>query len=108
GRFSPAQGTDDHENVRLRSDGSLGTLNTGDPMDWNAFLVPALRGLAPYRPGITEEKLRAERGLHEIHKFSSNESPFPPPPGVLAAMQRALEQSNRYPDSGALLDKLAR
>lgn len=77
-------------------------------MDWNAFLVPALRGLAPYRPGITEEKLRAERGLHDIHKFSSNESPFPPPPGVLAAMQRALEQSNRYPDSGALLDKLAR
>lgn len=77
-------------------------------MDCIDFLAPPLRSLAPYRPGITEEKLRQERGLREIYKFSSNEAPFPPSPAVLEAMQAALLQSNRYPDAQALLDTLAR
>jgi histidinol-phosphate aminotransferase len=76
-------------------------------MDWTEFLAPPLRSLAPYRPGITEEKLRHERGLREIYKFSSNEAPFSPSPAALAAMQGALAQSNRYPDAQALLDQLA-
>ncbi|KLU22403.1 aspartate aminotransferase [Caballeronia mineralivorans PML1(12)] len=76
-------------------------------MDWTEFLAPPLRSLAPYRPGITEEKLRRERGLREIYKFSSNEAPFSPSPAALAAMQGALTQSNRYPDAQALLDQLA-
>ncbi|CAE6872026.1 Histidinol-phosphate aminotransferase [Paraburkholderia aspalathi] len=76
-------------------------------MDWTEFLAPPLRSLAPYRSGITEEKLRRERGLREIYKFSSNEAPFSPSPAALAAMQGALAQSNRYPDAQALLDQLA-
>jgi histidinol-phosphate aminotransferase len=76
-------------------------------MDWTEFLAPPLRSLTPYRPGITEEKLRHERGLHEIYKFSSNEAPFSPSPAALAAMQGALAQSNRYPDAQELLDQLS-
>lgn len=34
----------------------------------------------------------------EIVKLSSNESPFPPPAGVLHAVQEACAQANRYPD----------
>jgi histidinol-phosphate aminotransferase len=46
------------------------------------------------------------------YKLSSNENPFPPLPGVVAAALSAAEQMNRYPDMGstalyeALADKL--
>ncbi|MBP0592984.1 histidinol-phosphate transaminase [Paraburkholderia sp. LEh10] len=76
-------------------------------MDWSQLVVPSLRSLNPYRPGITEEKLRRDTGLSEIFKFSSNEAPVPPSPAVTAAMRDALAQANRYPDAQALLDKLA-
>lgn len=49
------------------------------------------------RPGLT------------TYKLSSNENPFPPLPGVLAAASAALEHANRYPDMGnaALLEALS-
>ncbi|SAK91936.1 aminotransferase [Caballeronia arationis] len=75
-------------------------------MDWSQLVVPSLRSLNPYRPGITEEKLRRDTGLSEIFKFSSNEAPVPPSPAVAAAMRDALAQANRYPDAQDLLDKL--
>lgn len=34
-------------------------------------------------------------------KLSSNENPHPAPPELLAAMERAVAQANRYPDMGA-------
>jgi histidinol-phosphate aminotransferase len=46
------------------------------------------------------------------YKLSSNENPYPPLPGVVAAATAAAEQMNRYPDMGntalyeALADKL--
>ena len=77
-------------------------------MDWSELVVPPLRALAPYRPGLTEEQLRRDTGLAEILKFSSNEAPIGPSPAVLAAMQAALLQSHRYPDAQALLQRLSR
>lgn len=71
------------------------------------FLAPSLRSLAPYRPGITEEKLRRASGLSEVYKFSSNEAPYPPSAAILDAMLNALGQSHRYPDAQALLDQLS-
>jgi histidinol-phosphate aminotransferase len=76
-------------------------------MDWSQLVAAPLRSLAPYRPGITEEKLRRETGRAEIFKFSSNESPIGPSPAVLSAMQQALLQSHRYPDAQALVERLA-
>src|SRR5947208_16663535 len=35
------------------------------------------------------------------YKLSSNENPYPPLPGVLAAATAAAEQMNRYPDMGS-------
>ena len=77
-------------------------------MDWSQLIVPTLRALGTYRPGVTEEKLRRDTGLNEIFKFSSNEAPVPPSPAVIAAMRDALAGANRYPDAQAFLDKLAR
>ncbi len=35
-------------------------------------------------------------------KLSSNENPFPPPPGVVEAVRASAEHVNRYPDMGAV------
>lgn len=76
-------------------------------MDWSTMVVPELRDLKPYQPGITEEKLQREFGLTNICKFSSNETSIEPSPAVEAAMLEALKKANRYPDQQALLDGLA-
>ena len=44
------------------------------------------------------------------YKLSSNENPYPPLPGVLEAVERAVAAANRYPDMGSarLVDALAK
>jgi histidinol-phosphate aminotransferase len=77
-------------------------------MDWTRLMRPALHTLGAYRPGLTEEQIRRERGLDEVWKFSSNEAPLPPSEAVTAAMRAALAQSHRYPDTQAFTHQLAR
>jgi histidinol-phosphate aminotransferase len=76
-------------------------------MDWTSLVVPSVRAIEAYQPGITEQKLRRVTGLDPIFKFASNEAPFGPSPAVEAAMRDALRRANRYPDSQDLLDALA-
>ena len=52
---------------------------------------PALAGCSRYLPG---NRLAPA----PPHKLSSNENPYPPLPGVLAATAQACAQMNRYPD----------
>ncbi len=65
----------------------------------NVAAMPAYVAGKPPRPreGVT------------VYKLSSNENPYPPLPGVLAAATEAAERMNRYPDMGnsALYDALA-
>ena len=57
-------------------------------------LRPAVAGLPAYRPGKP-----APAGVDRVtYKLSSNENPYPPLPGVLAATERAVAAMNRYPD----------
>lgn len=76
-------------------------------MDWTSLVVPAVRAIEAYQPGMTEQKLRRATGLDRIRKFASNEAPFGPSAVVEAAMRDALRQVNRYPDSQDLLEALA-
>jgi len=69
---------------------------------------PAVAQLPTYRPGKP-----APGGPGGVsYKLSSNENPFPPLPGVLAATRAAETQMNRYPDmantamTAALSDRL--
>lgn len=69
---------------------------------------PAVLGLPVYVAGRP-----APAGPDGVaYKLSSNENPYPPLPGVLAATARAIEAMNRYPDMGnvamtaALADRL--
>jgi histidinol-phosphate aminotransferase len=55
---------------------------------------PAVASLPAYKPG---RPAPAGSG-NPAYKLSSNENPYPPLPGVLAATERAVAQMNRYPD----------
>src|SRR5579863_5812559 len=72
--------------------------------------VAAVRGLAPYVPGKPAAELERELGLSDVAKLASNENPYGPSPGSLAAMRAALEQIWLYPDGAShdLKQQLAR
>ncbi|MEU4196414.1 histidinol-phosphate transaminase [Kribbella sp. NPDC026611] len=57
-----------------------------------------LDDVAAYKPG----RPPARTDGRPTYKLSSNENPYPPLPGVLAAAVQAAEQMNRYPDMGAV------
>jgi histidinol-phosphate aminotransferase len=62
-------------------------------------------GLPVYRPGRRPPLIDGR----PAYKLSSNENPYPPLPGVLAAATRACAELNRYPDitAAALTEALA-
>ncbi|TDW61025.1 histidinol-phosphate transaminase [Kribbella pratensis] len=64
-----------------------------------------LDDVAAYKPG----RPPARTDGRPTYKLSSNENPYPPLPGVLAAATEAAAQMNRYPDMGCveLLDALS-
>jgi histidinol-phosphate aminotransferase len=57
-----------------------------------------LDDVAAYKPGKPPERTDGRPSF----KLSSNENPYPPLPGVLAAATEAAANMNRYPDMGAL------
>ncbi|HEJ2711979.1 TPA: histidinol-phosphate transaminase, partial [Pseudomonas aeruginosa] len=76
-------------------------------IDYLSLAVSEVRQLAPYVPGKAIEELERETGLRadEIIKLASNESPLPPNPRVVSAIQRALGQITRYPDGNGFVLK---
>ncbi|MCF6442647.1 histidinol-phosphate transaminase [Pseudoalteromonas luteoviolacea] len=54
--------------------------------------------LQPYKAGLTTEAIQEQYGLEQVHKFASNESPFPPSELAMQAVAEAMHSSNRYPD----------
>lgn len=81
----------------------------GDPCNFGEITRNCIADLVPYKGGKPASDLRRELGVEEVYKFASNESPLGPSPLAIEAMQRALQESNRYPDSGCycLRQKLA-
>src|ERR1700678_3256038 len=61
------------------------------------LVPPYIRALAPYVPGKPIQEVERELKMHPI-KLASNENPLGPSPLALAAAQKALADSNRYPD----------
>jgi len=67
-------------------------------MDWNTFFKSVLEPIKPYEPGLREEQIRERAETPRIYKLSSNESPYPPFPSAIQAMQESLTGLNEYPD----------
>jgi histidinol-phosphate aminotransferase len=57
---------------------------------------PSILSVEPYVGG--ESKIP---GVNRIVKLSSNEGPFGPPPGAIAAIQAMAAEAHRYPDGNA-------
>src|SRR5271154_2863383 len=72
---------------------------------------PNWENLPTYQPGRPIEEVARELGLptNSIIKVASNENPFGPSPLAVAAMQKAIDGANLYPDGNAfyLKQKLA-
>ena len=56
-----------------------------------------------YQAGVPAGQAPEQIAAGEIAQLASNESPFPPHPEVIAAIERAAPAMNRYPDPGATL-----
>src|SRR5580658_11074993 len=63
--------------------------------------VRAVRELSPYVPGKPISELERELGVRDVVKLASNENPYGPSPGTLAAMRAALDQVWLYPDGSS-------
>lgn len=57
--------------------------------------------LKPYVAGKPLEELEREYGITDAVKLASNENPLGPSPLALNAIQQAVKDLNRYPDSGS-------
>ncbi len=79
----------------------------------NHFLelaAPGVCELQPYQPGKPVAELERELGIRNAIKLASNENPFGPAPGAIAAVGAALQHIARYPEGSghALVDRLAK
>ena len=57
-----------------------------------------IKNITPYVPGKPLEELERELGITGSIKLASNENPLGPSPKAVAAIKKALEGLNRYPD----------
>jgi len=57
-----------------------------------------IKSISPYVPGKPVEELERELGISGSIKLASNENPLGPSPKAVAAIRKALEGLNRYPD----------
>ncbi len=62
------------------------------------FLRKGIITLHPYVPGKSEEEVQETYQIPRVVKLASNENPFPPPEGVLRAIQEEIPRIHRYPD----------
>jgi histidinol-phosphate aminotransferase len=65
-----------------------------------------IRSISPYIPGKPIEEVERELGISNSIKLASNENPLGPSPKAIAAIKKAVEGLNRYPDgSGVYLSR---
>lgn len=68
-------------------------------MDFKSLFRPGILGTRPYTPGRPIAEVQRELGLDSVVKLASNENPEGPLPSVVAAVRKAAEELNRYPDA---------
>jgi histidinol-phosphate aminotransferase len=70
---------------------------------YQELAVPGVRALRPYQPGKPLAELEREYGIRDAIKLASNENPLGPGPLAIAAVQAALPDIARYPESSGHL-----
>lgn len=64
------------------------------------LVPPHIEALNAYQPGRPADALKAELGIDRFINLASNENPLGPPKSALDAMRAAMQDVNRYPESG--------
>lgn len=67
--------------------------------DYVQLANPGVQSLQPYQAGKPTDELERELGIRDIVKLASNENPLGPSPKAIEAIQQALAEMTRYPDS---------
>ncbi|MDO6686202.1 MULTISPECIES: histidinol-phosphate transaminase [unclassified Agarivorans] len=67
--------------------------------DFHALANLGIQGLRPYQAGKPTDELERELGISNIVKLASNENPTGMSPKVSAAIEQAIAELTRYPDS---------
>ena len=70
-------------------------------MDHQSLFRPGILKVRPYAPGKPVSEVKRELGLTDVIKLASNENPEGPLPEVVAEVQAAVLDVNRYPDAAA-------
>ena len=68
-------------------------------MDFRNLFRQGILQTRPYSPGKPIAEVQRELGLESVVKLASNENPEGPLPEVVAAIQEAALEVNRYPDA---------
>lgn len=64
-----------------------------------SLLRENIRKVYPYQPGKPIQEVKRELGLRNVIKLASNENPLGASPRAIKAIQKALPELNRYPES---------
>lgn len=67
-------------------------------MDAKQLARQNLLNLTPYQPGKPIEEVERELGITNVVKLASNENPLGPAPEAVAAMSKAILETQIYPD----------
>lgn len=78
-------------------------------IDFHSLSVKGVQSLNPYLPGKPIEELERELGVTNTLKLASNENTMGPSPLAIAAMQKAIQEVDLYPDGNgfALKQKIS-
>lgn len=78
-------------------------------IDFHSLAAKGVQSLKPYLPGKPIEELERELGVTNTLKLASNENTMGPSPLAIAAMQKAIQEVDLYPDGNgfALKQKIS-
>ncbi|MGY5449897.1 histidinol-phosphate transaminase [Agarivorans sp. MS3-6] len=75
--------------------------------DFQALANEGIQGLRPYQAGKPTDELERELGISDIVKLASNENPTGMSPKASVAIEQAVAELTRYPDSNGFYLKQA-
>jgi histidinol-phosphate aminotransferase len=89
------------ERLAVMSDPSRHTVQSDTSAVPRKLVPQHIEQLKAYTPGRPAVQLMKELGIERFIHLASNENPLGPPASATAAIQEAMANMNRYPESGA-------
>ncbi len=75
--------------------------------DLSSLLVPNIKSISAYQPGLPLESVVKAPGVVDIIKLNANENPLGASPKALAKLKTGIHDLHVYPNDNALIERLA-